>query len=83
MVIERTGKFQTCAGNMKNCPGHFGNIELAKPVLHVRFLSNTVKILGCVCHYCARLLIDVVSENIVYIGCLMNTLKKIRSGNSS
>ena len=59
-VIERTGRCQTCAGNMTNCPGHFGHIELAKPVFHVGFLSKTVKILRCVCYYCSRLLIDVV-----------------------
>ena len=60
-VIERTGRCQTCAGNMTNCPGHFGHIELAKPVFHVGFLSKDVKILRCVCYYCSRLLIDVVS----------------------
>ena len=60
-VIERTGRCQTCAGNMTNCPGHFGHIELAKPVFHVGFLSKTVKILRCVCYYCSRLLIDVVN----------------------
>lgn len=62
-VIERTGRCQTCAGNMTNCPGHFGHIELAKPVFHVGFLSKTVKILRCVCFYCSRLLIDVVSSD--------------------
>ena len=61
-VIERTGRCQTCAGNMTNCPGHFGHIELAKPVFHVGFLSKTVKILRCVCFYCSRLLIDVVNS---------------------
>jgi len=60
-VIERTGRCQTCAGNMTNCPGHFGHIELSKPVFHVGFLAKTVKILRCVCYYCSRLLIDMVS----------------------
>lgn len=59
-VVERTAKCQTCAGNMTTCPGHFGHIELAKPVFHVGFLTKTVKILRCVCFYCSKLLIDPV-----------------------
>lgn len=63
-VVERTAKCQTCAGNMTTCPGHFGHIELAKPVFHVGFLTKTVKILRCVCFYCSKLLIDpVMSED--------------------
>ena len=65
-VIERTGRCQTCAGNMTSCPGHFGHIELAKSVFHFDFLSKTVKILRCVCFYCSRLLIDVVILIVVY-----------------
>jgi len=52
---------QTCAGNMTDCPGHFGHVELAKPVFHVGFLVKTVKILRCVCFYCSRLLVEKVS----------------------
>lgn len=59
-VIDRTSKCRTCAGNMSTCPGHFGHIELAKPVFHVGYLSKIVKILRCVCYYCSRLLIDPV-----------------------
>uniref|UniRef100_A0A4W3GM23 DNA-directed RNA polymerase n=1 Tax=Callorhinchus milii TaxID=7868 RepID=A0A4W3GM23_CALMI len=57
-VIERTGRCQTCAGNMTECPGHFGHIELAKPVFHVGFLNKTMKCLRCVCFFCSKLLVD-------------------------
>ncbi|KAK3699426.1 hypothetical protein QZH41_018587, partial [Actinostola sp. cb2023] len=57
-TIDRFSRCQTCAGNMTECPGHFGHIELAKPVFHVGFLSTTVKYLRCVCFYCSKLLID-------------------------
>lgn len=60
-VVDRMSKCQTCAGNMTSCPGHFGHIELAKPVFHVGYLTKTIKILRCVCFYCSRLLIDPVS----------------------
>lgn len=59
-VIDRASKCRTCAGNMSTCPGHFGHIELAKPVFHVGYLAKIVKILRCVCYYCSRLLIDPV-----------------------
>jgi DNA-directed RNA polymerase II subunit RPB1 len=59
-VIDRVSKCRTCAGNMSTCPGHFGHIELAKPVFHVGYLAKIVKILRCVCYYCSRLLIDPV-----------------------
>lgn len=60
-VIDRMSRCQTCAGNMTECPGHFGHIDLAKPVFHVGFVTKTIKILRCVCFYCSKLLVSPVS----------------------
>ena len=60
-VVDRGSRCQTCAGNMTECPGHFGHIDLAKPVFHVGFLTKTIKIMRCVCFFCSKLLIDAVS----------------------
>ncbi|KAH9371227.1 hypothetical protein HPB48_013528 [Haemaphysalis longicornis] len=57
-VIDRTSRCQTCAGNMTECPGHFGHVDLAKPVFHCGFLTKTIKILRCVCFYCSKLLVS-------------------------
>lgn len=57
-VIDRASRCQTCAGNMTECPGHFGHIDLAKPVFHVGFLTKSMKILRCVCFYCSKLLVS-------------------------
>eukprot|EP00794_Sanderia_malayensis_P011224 gene11224-12403_t len=57
-VIDRMSRCQTCAGDMTECPGHFGHIDLAKPVFHVAFLTYTVKVLRCFCFYCSKLLVD-------------------------
>lgn len=57
-VIDRTARCQTCAGNMNECPGHFGHIDLAKPVYHIGFIQKTMKILRCVCFYCSKLLVS-------------------------
>lgn len=45
----------TCQQTYNDCPGHFGHIDLARPVFHVGFLSKTVNILRCVCFSCGRL----------------------------
>ncbi|XP_035693394.1 DNA-directed RNA polymerase II subunit RPB1-like [Branchiostoma floridae] len=57
-VIDRSARCQTCAGNMAECPGHFGHIELAKPVYHIGFLTKTIKIMRCVCFFCSKLLVS-------------------------
>ena len=59
--IDRNTRCTTCAGNMTDCPGHFGHLELAKPVFHVGFITKTMKILRCVCFYCSKLLLNAVS----------------------
>lgn len=46
---------------MTECPGHFGHIELAKPVFHVGFITKIMKVLRCVCFFCSKLLVDSVS----------------------
>ena len=48
----------TCKCNFIDCPGHFGYIHLAKPVFHVGFISECLKLLKCVCRKCSRILID-------------------------
>lgn len=45
---------------VNECPGHFGHIELAKPVYHVGFVDDVMRILRCVCFNCSRLLLDKV-----------------------
>nr|XP_027193932.1 DNA-directed RNA polymerase II subunit rpb1-like [Dermatophagoides pteronyssinus] len=38
------------------CCGHFGHIELKKPVLNYAFIKTVVNVLRCVCVSCARIL---------------------------
>lgn len=55
---------------MTECCGHFGHIELAKPVFHIGFISKAIKILRCVCFYCSKLLVSPVSilqMNLIYL----------------
>ena len=56
---DKTFKCKTChCQNNNDCPGHFGFIRLEKPVFHVGFIGDVLKVLKCVCFYCQRLLID-------------------------
>ncbi|EON98349.1 putative dna-directed rna polymerase ii largest subunit protein [Phaeoacremonium minimum UCRPA7] len=56
--VDRQFKCKTCTENMSECPGHFGHIELAKPVYHPGFIKKTKKILEMVCHNCSKVLAD-------------------------
>jgi DNA-directed RNA polymerase II subunit RPB1 len=56
-VIDKSMRCLTCQGQMNNCLGHFGHIELAEPIYHACFIPKIVKILRCVCFYCFKLLV--------------------------
>ena len=46
----------TCKQTRKDCPGHFGRIELAKKVYYPHFITTIIKIMQCVCYNCSELL---------------------------
>jgi len=54
--IDRFFKCSTCGMEHSECPGHFGHIELAKPMYHISFIKTTLKILRCVCRNCSVIL---------------------------
>ena len=57
-VIENDKICKTCMQKNTFCPGHFGHIELAKPIFHMQFFDIVRKILKCVCFRCSTLLVD-------------------------
>lgn len=63
-VIDRTSRCKTCGGNLSECCGHFGHLELAKPVYHVGFIPKTIKVLRCVCFYCSKLLVSPSNQRV-------------------
>ena len=54
----------TCCQSNINCPGHFGHMELAKPIFHFQFIQIIQKLLKCVCLRCSKLLINKDSPKI-------------------
>ncbi|WZZ10025.1 hypothetical protein YC2023_095946 [Brassica napus] len=57
-TIDRKVKCETCMANMAECPGHFGHLELAKPMYHVGFMKTVLSIMRCVCFNCSKILAD-------------------------
>merc|ERR1719420_1417562 len=55
-TTNRGDRCLTCGGNRESCPGHFGHIELARPMYHIGFLPITLRVLRCVCYHCSALL---------------------------
>ncbi len=55
-VIDPGLKCKSCAGRMKSCSGHFGHIELVRPVIHVGYAKTVYQILKSICRRCSRLL---------------------------
>jgi len=56
-TLEPGQKCLTCGNTSARCPGHFGHIELAEPILHIAFIDNIRKLLLSTCRSCSRLLI--------------------------
>jgi DNA-directed RNA polymerase subunit A' len=56
-VVDPGLKCKTCGGRVGECPGHFGRIELSRPVIHVGYAKAINKILRAICRKCGRLLL--------------------------
>ncbi len=56
-VIDPGLRCKTCDQKAAKCPGHFGHIELAKPVIHVGYTRLIRKLLRVTCRACSRLLL--------------------------
>ena len=59
-VIDPSLKCRTCGFRGGECQGHFGRIDLARPVIHVGFGDVIHKILRSTCNECGRILLDEV-----------------------
>ncbi|MBO4502964.1 MAG: DNA-directed RNA polymerase subunit A', partial [Candidatus Methanomethylophilus sp.] len=56
-VVERGLKCATCGARSDDCPGHFGHIDLARPIIHVGFIKEIETLLKCTCGECGRLML--------------------------
>ena len=56
-VIDPGLKCKTCGSKLKECIGHFGYIELARPIIHVKFVTIILNLLKSTCREDGRVLI--------------------------
>jgi len=56
-VIDPGLRCKTCGQNLKECPGHFGYIELARPLVHIKFIPHIMNVLRCSCAACGSVLV--------------------------
>lgn len=56
-VIDPGLRCKSCGSKLKECPGHFGYIELARPVIHINFVSLLLNLLKSTCRECGKILL--------------------------
>ena len=55
-VVDPGLHCRTCGSGIGDCPGHFGYLELAKPVVHVLYTKAIYKLLKITCKKCGKIL---------------------------
>jgi DNA-directed RNA polymerase subunit A' len=48
---------KTCGGRMTTCTGHFGVIEMVRPVVHIGYMKIILTLLKATCKKCGKILI--------------------------
>jgi DNA-directed RNA polymerase subunit A' len=66
-VIDPGLRCRSCGSKGGDCQGHFGHINLARPVIHVGFADTIHKILRSTCSSCGKVLLT-DSEKDFYMG---------------
>jgi len=56
-AIDPGVRCRTCGGRLKECLGHPGSIELARPVIHIKYIPIIELFLRCFCSECHRLML--------------------------
>ncbi|MBU2522718.1 MAG: DNA-directed RNA polymerase subunit A' [Nanoarchaeota archaeon] len=61
-AIDPGIRCRTCGGKLKECLGHFGFIEMARPTVHVKYVPMIELLLRSTCQECGKILLS--DENI-------------------
>lgn len=56
-VIEPGLRCKTCGQKVGECPGHFGHIDLAMPVIHVGYVKTIRNCLRATCRGCGKMML--------------------------
>ena len=56
-AIDPGVRCRTCGGRLKECLGHPGSIDLARPIIHLKYVPLIELGLRCFCRSCGKLLV--------------------------
>lgn len=56
-AVDPGVRCRTCGGRLKECLGHPGSIDLARPIVHLKYIPLIEIGLRCFCHDCGKLLL--------------------------
>jgi len=56
-AIDPGVRCRTCGGRLKECLGHPGSIDLARPVMHLKYIPLIELGLRCFCQECRKLMV--------------------------
>ncbi|MCR4284842.1 MAG: DNA-directed RNA polymerase subunit A' [archaeon] len=76
-AVDPGVRCRTCGGRLKECLGHTGMIELARPLIHVKYLPIIDLVLRSTCEACGKVLIK---EEKDLKKPLLERIKKARDG---
>ena len=62
-TLEPRQRCKTCGNTAIRCPGHFGHIELAVPIVHIEFTKLIFDLLKATCRNCGRVLLSEETSN--------------------
>ena len=57
-AIDPGARCRTCGGRLKECLGHPGIIELARPIMHLKYIPLIELGLRSFCHSCGKLMLQ-------------------------
>lgn len=57
-AIDPGVRCRTCGGRLKECLGHPGSIELARPVMHIKYVPIIELFLRSFCQKCGKLMLE-------------------------
>ncbi len=53
-TLEPRQRCKTCGNTAAQCPGHFGHVELAVPIIHIGFTKIIHDLLSAICRNCGH-----------------------------
>jgi len=57
-AVDPGVRCRTCGGRIKECLGHPGSIDLARPIIHLKYVPLIEMALRCFCQDCGKLMLN-------------------------